>query len=120
MGVILPVYFSADTGATTHNAYASLLNGAMIPIAGPKYVGRPTYIPQSNNHSFIIISRPATGGFVVSATVAVFASQDARNQKRTQVGTFAVHTTIDNMDTNIAAALYSAVKVKYPDAVTMS
>ena len=129
MGLTIPVYYSADTGATTKNAYVALLNDTIpINMGNPNLVGRtrqningmpPWMMQQASSHTSIIISRSPSGSemsYDASATLVVFASQDARNLKLTQVGTIFVKTAVD-LNSNITTALYNAVRVMYPDAV---
>ena len=115
MGLIIPVYVSSNTNATTSNAYVSLLNDSIsLHIVNGFH---PLMLQQISSHTSIVISRPttATGLYDVFASLPVFASQDARNIKLTQVDTIDVLATVD-LNSNIATALYDAVKDMYPAA----
>ena len=127
MGVTVPVYVVEDSGATLSNVYVSLLNEA-FPVNGPP-INRTftTYHPPSSNpgpplwqqqqmtsHAGLTISRDsADSSYTVSSTLGVFASQDARNQRRSPVDSLYISTTFD-IATSVSTALYDAVKAKYP------
>lgn len=127
MGIIVPLYVSALSGVSLSNAYITLLNDS-IPLQGNPNVGRlasppvgttPWMQQQASSHTSIVVSRPATGAalpYEVSATFPVFASQAARAQKLAPVDTIFVKTSID-LTSNVATALYTELKVNFPDAV---
>ena len=128
MGLIVPAYVSSETGAVITNAYISILNDS-IPLQGNPNVGRmfgppigttPWMVQQANSHTTIIVSRPAEGAalpYEVSATLAVFTSQDARGKKLSPIDTLFVKTSVD-LTTNVMTSLYNAAKVQhFPNAV---
>ena len=145
MGVTVPVYVSADTGATFTNVYVSLLNNS-LPLQTFQNIGGRGYtraqtsnvplvsmqgrwnVQQASSHTSLSISRTdpvmdasgvavvALPSYEVSATMAVFVSTDARTQLLSPVDSFYVNTSVD-MNSNLATAIYTAVKVMYPGSV---
>ena len=137
MGVIVPLYVSSDTGATHVNAYVALMNNS-LPVQGYNANSRGflrSFVPATSNappnqppswvaqqyvsHTSIVISANPDASappYEVSATLAVFSSLVARNQKLTPVDTIFVKTATD-LTTNVAAVLYDAVKAMLPGAV---
>lgn len=129
MGVILPSYLNADTGAVTTNAYVSLMtnsvpiHAAMSPPFGSIRGMRgnssnvpPWFADNTADHASIVLRRDASGAYFAIASMFVFASRDARGQGRSHIDNLLVSAPCD-LNCNIATAVYADLKAQYPGAV---